>query len=235
MDKQNKMVIHFEKYKKQDVQRLARHNLRLNTFYRNENINLNDYDKNIFFIRPQGDDLKQAVLDEVEQRVTGRITKQSTYMAECIISASKEFFTCLDEEQETRFFALSLSYLAERFGTQNIKLAAVHKDEGQGNPHMHVDFTCITADGRLCAKDLLNRQALIEIQSELPQLLAEHGFDIVRGEKGSKATHMRMDDFKREADKQKRQLINEYNALVDKYNLLSRAVEEAEKNISIER
>lgn len=233
MDK-HKMVIHFEKYKKQDVQRLARHNLRLNNFYRNENINLEDFDKNIFFIRPDRNNLKQAVLNEVEQNVKGRITKQSTYMAECIISASKEFFAGLDEEEEKRFFALSLSYLAERFGEQNIKLATVHRDEGS-NHHMHVDFTCITEDGRLCAKELLNRQALIEIQSELPQFLSEQGFDIVRGEKGSKATHMRMDDFKREADKQKKALVNEYNALVDKYNLLISAVEEAEKNITIER
>jgi hypothetical protein len=44
-----------------------------------------------------------------------------------------------------------------------------------------------------------------------------------------------MDDFKREADKQKKAFVNEYNALVDKYNLLISAVEEAEKNITIER
>ena len=243
MDKQNKMVIHFEKYKKQDIQRLARHNLRMNTFYRNENIDLSESDKNIYFIRPEDNNLKRAVLTEVDERVTGRITKQSTYMTECIISAGKSFFEGLDEAEEIRFFKLSLDYLAQRFGRDNIKLAVVHRDEkgntGEqsvkgGQSHMHVDIIPIV-DGRLTAKEVLNRQALIEIQSELPQFLSEQGFDIVRGEKGSKATHMRMDDFKREADKQKKALVNEYNALVDKYNLLISAVEEAEKNITIER
>ena len=233
------MVIHFEKYKKNDIQRLAKHNLRMNDFYRNENINLDDSDRNSYFVRPEDNDLKAVILDEVQKRVTGRITKQSTYMVECIISAGKGFFDDIDEIEEERFFRLSLDYLSQRFGNDNIKLAVVHRDEKGndaehgikgGQSHMHVDITPIL-DNRLTAKELLNRQALIEIQSELPEFLAENGFNIVRGEKGSKATHMRMDDFKREADKKKKELAGEYNKLVDRYNALVDAVETAEHEI----
>ena len=235
MDKQNKMVIHLEKYKKNDIQRIARHNLRLNQYYQNENIDLTKSNNNYYFIKPHDDDLKKAILNSVEQKVHGRVTKQSVYMAECIISAGKDFFSDLSEVEEKRFYKLSLEYLAKRFGRDNIHLAVVHRDEIGGNSHMHIDIAMITKDGRLCARDLLSRANLIDIQSELPTFLAENGFDIVRGEKGSKATHMKMSDFKREADKQKKALAKEYNDLVDKYNKLVNEVEQIEKNIIIER
>lgn len=148
------------------------------------------------------------------------------------------FLAELSEADEKRFFSLSLEYLKHRFGKENIKLATVHRDErGKvqshkgGNAHMHVDIVPVTNDGRLTAKELLNRQALIDIQTELPQYLSQNGFDIIRGEKGSKATHMKMDDFKREADKQKKVLIQEYNALVDKYDELQKYVEDMKAQV----
>ena len=64
MDKQNKMVIHFEKYKKQDIQRLARHNLRMNTFYRNENIDLSESIIEGIAISPE--DIKGATINEFQ-------------------------------------------------------------------------------------------------------------------------------------------------------------------------
>ncbi len=102
-----------------------------------------------------------------------------------IISSSNEFFDTLSPERQKEYFQSSMKYLETLFGKKNTIYAVVHNDEH--TPHMHFGFVPMTGDNRVCAKEVINRNILRQIQEELPKHLQKAGFDIERGEVNSEA------------------------------------------------
>lgn len=85
------------------------------------------------------------------------------------------------------FLKKSLKLFSERYGKQNIAYATVHVDER--TPHMHLGVVPMR-DGRLQGKNIFNRQELLWLQDEFPKYIQKKGFDLQRGEEGSKAEHI---------------------------------------------
>jgi len=56
---------------------------------------------------------------------------------------------------------------------------------------MHLCSVPLTEDGRLSAKILFNRKSLLQLQSELPKYLQSKGFDVQRGESGSRVSSLK--------------------------------------------
>ena len=131
-----------------------------------------------------------------ENKTTTRaVRKDAVLVNEWIISSDKDFFDNLTESEIENFFERSKDYFAEKFGEKNIRYATVHLDES--TPHMHMGIVPFDKDNKLSAKRVFNRQALRDVQEELPSYLQELGFEIERGQKGSERKNLTVPEFKK--------------------------------------
>jgi hypothetical protein len=143
-----------------------------------------------------------------EHKKPGRaIRKDAVVLQDWIISSSKDFFDNLSEERTREYFEVAVDYFGEKFGRHNIRFATVHMDET--TPHMHLGIVPMNVEGRLTAKTLFNRQALREIQEELPKKLQENGFDIERGVPNSERKHLDTPEFKNMVKSAKKEIQKE--------------------------
>ena len=107
-----------------------------------------------------------------ENKTTTRaVRKDAVLVNEWIISSDKDFFDNLTESEIENFFERSKDYFAEKFGEKNIRYATVHLDES--TPHMHMGIVPFDKDNKLSAKRVFNRQALRDVQEELPKYLQD--------------------------------------------------------------
>ncbi|WP_448128908.1 MobV family relaxase [Staphylococcus aureus] len=131
-----------------------------------------------------------------ENKTTTRAgRKDAVLVNEWIISSDKDFFDNLTESEIENFFERSKDYFAEKFGEKNIRYATVHLDES--TPHMHMGIVPFDKDNKLSAKRVFNRQALRDVQEELPKYLQGFQFEIERGQKGSERKNLTVPEFKK--------------------------------------
>ena len=126
---------------------------------------------------------------------TRAVRKDAVLVNEWIISSDKDFFDNLTESEIENFFERSKDYFAEKFGEKNIRYATVHLDES--TPHMHMGIVPFDKDNKLSAKRVFNRQALRDVQEELPKYLQDFQFEIERGQKGSERKNLTVPEFKK--------------------------------------
>lgn len=111
-----------------------------------------------------------------------RYPRTDAVLTVCVeVTSTIGFFKGLDESQERQFFQLSFDFLSEYFGPENVVLAMVRKNMCGEPPKLCFYFVPLTNDGRLTAKEILNRNALLYVQDFLPLKLKENNFDIYRG------------------------------------------------------
>ena len=127
-----------------------------------------------------------------------KIRKDAVVMCTSIVKPPKLFMDTLTQEQQKEFFKKSLEKFKDIVGADNVKAAVVHYDELV--PHLHIFWQPVTADGRLCAKEMHNIKFLGRLNREMPKYLRDAGFNIgdcdaydveeaqkIREEKGDKA------------------------------------------------
>lgn len=137
-----------------------------------------------------------------ENKSTQRVVrKDAVLINEWIITSDQVFFKNLNTDEREKFFISSKDYFAEKFGDENIRYAKVHLDET--TPHMHLGIVPFDKENKLSAKRVFNRQALREVQEELPNYLQELGFEIERGRKGSERKNLTIPEFKEMKERQK--------------------------------
>ena len=122
------------------------------------------------------------------------LRKDAVVACSFIVSSDSDFFAKLTPEQEKAYFQTAYDYIAQKYGEKNIISAKVHKDET--TPHMHLVLVPLTQDGRLSAKELFDRQALLDLQAEIPKRLKAQGFKIERGTSSSKK-HLTTAEYKK--------------------------------------
>lgn len=131
-----------------------------------------------------------------ENKSTQRaVRKDAVLINEWIITSDQDFFKDLSKDEREKFFISSKDYFAEKFGDENIRYAKVHLDET--TPHMHLGIVPFDKENKLSAKRVFNRQALRDVQEELPSYLQELGFEIERGQKGSERKNLTVPEFKK--------------------------------------
>jgi hypothetical protein len=129
-----------------------------------------------------------------------KVRKDSVRFVDTIITASPEFFKDKTREEIHSFFQTSVDFLSQKIGKDNIFAAVVHMDEK--TPHMHLCFTPITSDGRLCAKEIIgNRPQLVQWQDNFYEHMVSKFHNIERGESATetKRRHIPMRVFKQAA------------------------------------
>jgi len=107
-----------------------------------------------------------------------------------VVGSDRDFFKDIDQSEKERFFKVSTDFFKERYGEQNVLYSVAHFDELKGaGAHAHIAIVPMR-DGKLQSKNVFDRNELKALQSELPNYLQKHGFDIERGKEGSKAQHI---------------------------------------------
>ncbi len=118
--------------------------------------------------------------------------KDAVLMASFVLGSDREFFKGLDEDEQNRFFRDCANFFIDRYGKRNIISAVVHNDET--TPHLHLNLIPVK-DGRLCAKDLLNRNELSKLQTDFHEKVGKR-WGLMRGKEGSTASHLSTAEFK---------------------------------------
>lgn len=190
----NYAIIRMEKFKISDVQGIQKHNQRQGKSKSNLDIDYERSHLNVDLLNEQNLQYERLIKDEISERVKRKPRANSVVLSEFLVTASPDYMQSFSEEEQKRYFERSLDFIKERYGEQNTLYAVIHQDEA--NPHMHVGVLPITEDGRLSAKDIYNRTELQQLQKEFPAEMQRQGFEVARGEEGSKEKHLHPNEYK---------------------------------------
>lgn len=222
----SKLVARMAKMKSGNLQGIQRHNQRETDNHSNKDIDVSRSFLNYDLIHSHAIHYQEHIKQIIDsQKISTRATRKDAVLVdEWIITSDLAFF---ETKTDTKtFFQDTVDYFATRCGKQNIAYATVHLDET--TPHMHLGIVPMT-EGRLSSKQVFDRQALKDIQDELPDYLQEKGHQIERGLKGSEQKHLSVEEFKenkREVERMTQQITQlnlEASALSLEINLLNQA------------
>lgn len=204
----SKLAVHVEHFKKGAVAAIANHiwyKRGKEDTHSNQDIDPARSENNIALLLPEKSlykDVKQLV-----DKAAGRVTAHSVWVSEWIIYPPEDLQNPLtaDPDKLKKYYGFVLEWM--RTNGYHPKMAVIHMDET--TVHMHVDTVPITLDGRLSRKDIYTRSELNHIHTSLSKYLAEQGYDIQRGEstKGKQVRSKSVPEFKKDAEKQKEQLL----------------------------
>ncbi|WP_251672086.1 MobV family relaxase, partial [Sporosarcina sp. NCCP-2331] len=212
-------IIRVQKFKMSDVQGIQKHNQRQGKSKSNLDIDYERSHLNVDLLNEQNLRYEQTLKNEISERVKRKPRANSVVLSEFLVTASPEYMQSLSADEQKRYFERSLDFIKGRYGEQNTLYAVVHMDEA--NPHMHVGIVPITEDGRLSAKDLYNRTELRQLQKEFPAEMQRQGFEVERGEEGSKEKHLHPNEYKEKKDLEKEVQLLEKNLEGKKEELLA--------------
>lgn len=179
-------VINLKKMKNNDLAKIAEHCRRTapDGEYSNPNI---DPKRTHLNVRRSDFCENEKLKDLIDRRIAERenqkkkVRSDAVKMISAVISASPEYINSLNREEQIRYFDEAFRWCKKRFGKENVIEMTVHFDET--TPHAHVAIVPII-QGKLCAKELITRKFLFELQDEFPKAMRERGFDVQRGEGG---------------------------------------------------
>ncbi|WP_198643663.1 MobV family relaxase, partial [Megasphaera stantonii] len=188
----SKIVARMEKMKAGNLGGIQRHNQRETDNHSNKEIDVERSYLNYDIVNQESINDRKRIHEIIdEQRVSKRaVRKDAVLVDEWIITSDKTFFETADSR---KFFEDSLAYFSDRCGSQKIAYATVHLDET--TPHMHLGIVPMY-NTRLSSKQMFTREALKEIQDELPTYLQQRGHAIERGIKGSEQKHLTVEEYK---------------------------------------
>jgi len=216
----SKLACHVQKFKASDVRGIQIHNQRESENSKNTDIDHTKTNLNYDLHNDQSINYNHRVKEIIADGYAGekQIRKDAVVMTGILVTAEKDFFDKLSDEEQKDFFKESYEYLKEEYGENNIVSAIVHMDEK--TPHLHVSVVPLTQQGKLSAKEIFDRNGLRKLQDKLPERLKR--FNIERG-KPSDKKHVTTHEFKRQKFKQ----IEQDNKLFEKYAPCFDKIEEA--------
>ena len=177
-----------EKYKRTDIVGIERENERDENYKSTRNPQI---DKSKTRLNYHTVPYEKKYLSFIDERIKQlspkrKIKDDAVLITSFILGSDKEFFDRITAEQQKQFFADCTDFFSERYGKENVVSAAVHLDES--TPHLHFNLMPV-ADGRLCAKELFDRKALRDLQTDFYEIVGEK-YGLERGKEGSTAKHL---------------------------------------------
>ena len=188
----SKLVCRMAKVKKTDVKGYQIHNQRERESKTNPDINASLSHLNRDYINAQHISYMEKWKETFESQNESKraLRKDAVFFNEFVVGSDRDFFKDMDQSEKERFFKVSTDFFKDRYGEQNVLYSVAHFDELKGaGAHAHIAIVPMR-DGKLQSKNVFDRNELKALQSELPQYLQKHGFDIERGKEGSKAQHI---------------------------------------------
>lgn len=175
-------ILRIEKRYRGNIAKIGNHHERMKESYKsNPDINRERSSLNYHLKKPTGTytQMVNAKIANVK-----RVRKDSVLLADTFIGGSPEFINGLSSDEQKEFFKRGYDFMARNIGEHNILSAVVHLDEK--TPHMHLVFTPITDDNRLCAKEMLGNPKRFEKWQDDFYACMHSRFDCLdRGDKAS--------------------------------------------------
>ena len=183
MSKPQFAIFRFAKYKGPEISNIESHNERTKEKYAsNPDIDKSRSHLNFHLITPE-----QKYRAEAERQIKEvgcRTRSDSVRVVEALVTASPEFFKGKKKGEIKAYFTEALDFIREHQDPKTIISAVVHMDEK--TPHMHLSFVPLTADGRLCAKEIVgNKKKLTQWQDRFWEHMVRKYPDLERGESAS--------------------------------------------------
>ena len=183
-----------EKYKRADIIGIERENERNENYKSTRNPQI---DKSKTRLNYHTVPYEKKYLSFIDERIKElapkrKIKDDAVLITSFILGSDKEFFDGISPEAQKQFFDDCTEFFAERYGKENVVSAVVHLDES--TPHLHFNLMPVT-DGRLCAKELFDRSALRELQTDFYEVVGKK-YGLKRGKEGSTAKHLDTVAFK---------------------------------------
>ena len=177
-----------EKYKRGDIVGIERENERDENYKSTRNPQI---DKSKTHLNYQTLPYEKKYLSFIDERIKElapkrKIKDDAVLITSFILGSDKEFFAGITPEAQKRFFDDCTEFFAERYGKENVVSAVVHLDES--TPHLHFNLMPVTG-GRLCAKELFDRTALRDLQTDFYEAVGKK-YALERGKEGSTAKHL---------------------------------------------
>ena len=183
-----------EKYKRGDIVGIERENERDENYKSTRNPQIDKSRTHLNYHTLLYEKKYLAFIDEriKELAPKRKIKDDAVLITSFILGSDKEFFDGISPETQKQFFSDCTEFFAERYGKENVVSAVVHLDES--TPHLHFNLIPVTG-GRLCAKELFDRAALRELQTDFYEVVGKR-YGLKRGKDGSTAKHLDTVAFK---------------------------------------
>ena len=183
MSKPQFAILRFAKYKGPEISNIESHNERTKENYAsNPDIDKSRSHLNFHLITPQRKYRAEAEKQIVEAGC--RVRSDSVRVVEALVTASPEFFKGKKKGEVKAYFQEALDFIQQHQDPKTIISAVVHMDEK--TPLMHLSFVPLTADGRLCAKEIVgNKKKLTQWQDQFWEYMVRKYPDLERGESAS--------------------------------------------------
>ncbi len=183
-----------EKYKRGDIVGIERENERDENYKSTKNPQI---DKSRTHLNYHTLPYEKKYLSFIDERIKElapkrKIKDDAVLITSFILGSDKEFFDGISPEVQKQFFDDCTEFFAERHGKENVVSAVVHLDES--TPHLHFNLMTVMG-GRLCAKELFDRSALRELQTDFYEVVGKK-YGLKRGKEGSTAKHLDTVAFK---------------------------------------
>lgn len=188
-------VARMEKMKSDNLVGIGNHNQRRFSNHSNKDIDVSKSHLNYDIL-----DKVKSYKTDIEGYINANksskraVRKDAVLVCEWIITSDSDFFESMSPADTREYFQTAIDFFAERYGSKNLMYAQVHLDER--TPHMHLGIVPFDKDNKLTAKTMFDREALQDIQNELPHYMNERGFKVERGRAGSEAKHLTVQEYK---------------------------------------
>ncbi len=120
------------------------------------------------------------MVERILAKLPEKRRKDAVECVEVILSASPEFFEAIESDRAKlskhpkfkQWCDETIKWARHEYG-KNIIDCVLHMDER--TPHFHISFVPLTADGRLCGKEVLAKKELIRRQTDYAQAMIPFG------------------------------------------------------------
>ena len=183
-------IIRNQKYKRENLKGIFRHNERKNENYSNKNIDKEKSHLNYSLKDPKYSYEKEFERIRKEYNLKGQIKTVSNIACEYIITSDNEFFNRIGKKETRRFFETAYKFVCEYkdLGEQYILSAKVHNDED--TPHLHLVFLPVVhtkdkkgndIDKLACSEFWKEKDSYRRLQNAFYEYMISHNFELERG------------------------------------------------------
>lgn len=201
-------IIRNQKYKRENLKGIFRHNERKNENYSNKNIDKEKSHLNYSLKDPRYSYEKEFERIRKEYNLKGQIKTVSNITCEYIITSDNEFFNRIGEKETRRFFETAYKFVCEykNLGEQYILSAKIHNDED--TPHLHLVFLPVVhtkdkkgnaIDKLACSEFWKEKDSYRQLQNAFYEYMVSHNFELERGlpKEETNRTHLSIEEYKK--------------------------------------
>ena len=200
-------IIRNQKYKRENLKGIFRHNERKNENYSNKNIDKEKSHLNYSLKDPRYSYEKEFERIRKKYNLKGQIKTVSNIACEYIITSDNEFFNRIGEKETKRFFETAYKFVCEykNLGEQYILSAKVHNDED--TPHLHLVFLPVVhtkdkkgndIDKLACSEFWKEKDSYRQLQNAFYEYMVSHNFELERGlpKEETGREHLNLEEYK---------------------------------------